>query len=158
MLYLPMLELYSVYELIEVGGEILVLKSLVALDTDHIKGYVFATDTLKEIRGASSILDHLNRVVMEEVANEFGKDVAEPIYTNGGSGLFVINTDQIMAFCQKIKRRYRDITHDGASITSARVDLSEEASKDFWNYNLKDELTLLRYRLREEKDSSPCVV
>jgi hypothetical protein len=36
-------------------------KSLVAMDTDHIKQYVFATDKLKEIRGASSILDRLNR-------------------------------------------------------------------------------------------------
>lgn len=32
-------------------------QSLVAFDTDRIKGYVFATDTLKEIRGASDILN-----------------------------------------------------------------------------------------------------
>lgn len=33
--------------------------SLVALDTDHIKEYVFGTDKLKEIRGASPLLVQL---------------------------------------------------------------------------------------------------
>lgn len=52
----------------EAGGETFMSKTLVALDTDHIKRYVFATNKLKEIRGASSILDHLNRILMKEVA------------------------------------------------------------------------------------------
>ena len=47
-------------------------KSLVALDTDHIKGYVFGTDKLKEIRGASSLLDRLNRQVMRELMGDQG--------------------------------------------------------------------------------------
>ena len=40
--------------------------SLIAFDTDHIKRYVFATEKLKEIRGASSLLDYLNRIVMTQ--------------------------------------------------------------------------------------------
>ena len=43
-------------------------QSLVALDTDHIRGYVFETNKLQEIRGASSILDTLNRKTMLETA------------------------------------------------------------------------------------------
>jgi hypothetical protein len=49
------------------GGETSAGLSLVAFDTDHIKEYVFGTDRLKEIRGASSLLDRLNRREMEEV-------------------------------------------------------------------------------------------
>ena len=57
-----MFELYLKSKLLEAGGESFVGKRfLVALDTNHIKQYVFATDKLKEIRGASSILDNLNR-------------------------------------------------------------------------------------------------
>lgn len=68
-------------------------KSLVALDTDHIKQYVFATDKLKEIRGASSILDRLNREDMEKIVRQRDPG-AKTIYANGGSGLFLISTDK----------------------------------------------------------------
>jgi hypothetical protein len=59
-----------------VGGTVLMGFSLVALDTDHIKEYVFGTDKLKEIRGASSLLDYLNRIVMQEFADNYRADVA----------------------------------------------------------------------------------
>jgi hypothetical protein len=66
---------------IKVGGETVVGLSLVALDTNHIKGYVFATDKLKEIRGASSILDRLNRRAMRKLALSEDPEAIE-IYAN----------------------------------------------------------------------------
>jgi len=42
-------------------------RSLVSYDTYRIKEYVFATGDLKEIRGASGILDELNRKETERV-------------------------------------------------------------------------------------------
>src|SRR5437762_11671970 len=83
----------SQLQLEEAGGKRLVGKqSLVALDTDHIRGYVFETNKLQEIRGASSILDTLNRKTMLETAKleEFGGEV---VYANGGSGLFLNEGD-----------------------------------------------------------------
>src|SRR5438094_7390130 len=114
-----MLELYSKRKLIEAGGEShLGKRFLVALDTNHIKQYVFATDKLKEIRGASSILDALNRRAMIHLAQEGG---AETIYANGGSGQFLINGDEETArkFGQRIQQAYRERTGGGASITFA---------------------------------------
>src|SRR5437868_13306008 len=101
-----MFELYLKSKLLEAGGESFVGKqSLVALDTNHIKQYVFATDKLKEIRGASSILDDLNRRAMKRIAGEIG---AEKVYTNGGSGLFLIHGDEKAAqeFGQRIQQEY----------------------------------------------------
>ena len=46
---------------------------LVCLDTDKIKDYVFATNKLKEIRGASAILDELNQdITFNILQKEFG--------------------------------------------------------------------------------------
>src|SRR5260370_12211471 len=99
-----MLELHLKRKLLEAGGKAFVgKKSLVALDTDHIKQYVFATDKLKEIRGASSILDGLNRQEMRNIAAKFQ---ALPIYTNGGAGLFVVDADSARQFMLKIQKSY----------------------------------------------------
>ncbi len=94
-------------------------KSLVALDTNHIKGYVFGTDKLKEIRGASSLLDLLNRKRMVDLAysldSSFKKE--QIIYANGGSGLFVVDEDKADYFCQQVQQAFKNVSGDGASIT-----------------------------------------
>lgn len=66
-------------------------QSLVALETNHIRGYVFETNRLQEIRGASTILDALNRKIIVEVARKEFK--GEQLYAKGGSGLFLIEGD-----------------------------------------------------------------
>src|SRR5712664_1261780 len=104
---------------IKVGGRKLVGKqTLVALDTDHIKQYVFATDRLKDIRGASSILDALKRRDMNRIAKEFH---AQEVYTNGGSGTFVVDGDESVAkeFVKRVQREYAKQTWNGASISFA---------------------------------------
>src|SRR5260370_25828829 len=92
--------------------------SLVALDTDHIKKYVFATDKLKEIRGASSILDRLNREEMDIIVHEADPD-AKKIYANGGSGLFLVATDSVDKIRQRIHSEFHSKTFSGATVTFA---------------------------------------
>src|SRR5215475_2110056 len=84
-------------------------QSLIAFDTDRIKEYVFATDILKEIRGASNILDTLNRQDMPRCVG------GTCYYAHGGSGLFVVPTDDATAcinptttslFDMKVTTRY----------------------------------------------------
>jgi GGDEF domain-containing protein len=133
-------------------------KSLVALDTDHIKQYVFATDRLKEIRGASSILDGLNRQEMRNVAVKFQ---ALPIYTNGGAGLFVVDAGSAQEFKLNVQQAYRQKSQGRASITGVIQDLPEDAPDDrkvLMEYPLKYELDLMRYRLRTIKDSPPDII
>ena len=113
-------------------------KSLVAFDTDRIKNYVFCTPSLKEIRGASAILDQLNR---EEMASVVG---GEQIYANGGSGLFVVDSDIVASALSAVQHLYQTATHS-ATITGASVDIPLEED------DLRDELALLRHRLRANK-------
>jgi len=150
-----MLELYLKRKLIEVGGESLVGKRyLLALDTDKIKQYVFATDKLKEIRGGSSILDALNRSVMKQVA-EVKEFHAKIVYANGGSGLCLIDGDEQIAekFGQRIQQSYRERTGGGASITFALQEIPETIPEQGieTNPDLHPYLQLLQYRLLHAK-------
>ncbi len=129
--------------------------SLVALDTDHIKGYVFATDKLKEIRGASSILDRLNRRAMRRLALSEDPKAIE-VYANGGSGLFVLDSKKAVSFGKKVQKEYREQTAGGASITYAVQDLPDDVNhNNIWEYPLGNQLELLRYCLREAKECPP---
>src|SRR5947209_1801620 len=148
-------------ELQEAGGKRLVGKqSLVALDTDHIKQYVFGTDKLKEIRGASSLLDYLNRREMEKVAETL-QIQATPIYTNGGAGLFAVDSNRAQEFKLSVQRMYREKSKGRASVTGVVQELPDDAPESIealMEYNLKRHLNLMRYRLRSEKDSPPNVI
>ncbi len=124
-------------------------QSLIAFDTDHIKQYVFATDTLKEIRGASSLLDFLNRVSMERLRVQFQ---ATSIYAHGGSGLFLIDSQQADAFGKAVQKEYRERSRESASISYATQPLPDLPRKDLMIKDLEQELKLLRWRLREQKN------
>lgn len=131
-------------------------KSLVALDTDHIKQYVFATDKLKEIRGASSILDRLNRETMEAIALRIAPGF-ETIYANGGSGLFLLDSDKAHRFGQDVQQAYRKKSAGGASITYTVQDLPDhiiEQGTNILEADIKDELEMMRLLLREAKAHS----
>ena len=150
--------------------------SLVAFDTDHIKQYVFGTDKLKEIRGASSLLDRLNRGEMKRVAYDHRINII-PIYTNGGSGLFLVDAEDAEKFGQLVQKAYKEQSEGRASITfvvqeipnnieDVRTDnLSNELKHMLQDYpphiqaimthDLGRELELMRYRLREAKDCPP---
>lgn len=126
-------------------------QTLIALDTDHIKQYVFATDRLKDIRGASSRLDHLNRRTMLDLANKFG---TKEVYANGGSGMFLIEGDHDKAerLGQQIQREYIEQTKGGATISFAVQELPEGI--DPWNDNtgeMQKILELLNLRLLTAK-------
>lgn len=114
-------------------------RSLVAFDTDKIKQYVFRTASLKEIRGASAILDKLNRQMMPEIVG------GEQVYANGGSGLFVVDSTEAVEDISAVQHLYQTNTHS-ATITGASVEIPDDKE------NIQAELTLLRHRLRSQKN------
>src|SRR5256885_12458059 len=134
-----------------------VSQSLIAFDTDHIKGYVFGTNRLKEIRGASSILDRLNRIETVRIAKDFD---AEKIYAHGGSALFIVDSDQAEALGKAVQKLYHEETGGGTSITYAIQVIPDNDAPDIKkaeqlgeNVTMADVLKLLRLRLRLAKDS-----
>lgn len=135
----------------------MVSQSLIAFDTDHIKGYVFATNRLKEIRGASSILDRLNREKTREIAEGFG---ARSIYAHGGSALFIVDSQRAEELGMAVQKLYREETGGGASITYALQPIPDYGPQDIMHARQLNEhvtmaavLKLLRLRLRLAKDS-----
>ena len=67
---------------------------IAVVDTPSVKQFVFGTDPLTEIRGASALLDRLNRHDTESILRQFiekrgGK--LEKIYANGGSAQFLFS-------------------------------------------------------------------
>ncbi|HID21648.1 MAG TPA: hypothetical protein EYP14_04520, partial [Planctomycetaceae bacterium] len=90
---------------------------LVVFDTPSIKQYVFGTDPLREIRGASANLDRLNRELTRRELREAlqGAQIDE-VYANGGSAQFVINNveeGEVRRACERVVARFmRDTAGD----------------------------------------------
>lgn len=85
---------------------------IIQIDTPSIKKYVFGTDILNEVRGASARLDWLNQVEMERVLGEHLGDV-EKIYANGGSAQFLVRKCSEVGArtaCERMVRYFREQT------------------------------------------------
>lgn len=83
---------------------------LVVIETQRVKGYVFASPILRETRGASLLLDTLNRTTTQKLLEKHFPD-AEVIYLGGGSGrvLFTYGKDA-HAFAEQVRTLYREQT------------------------------------------------
>lgn len=78
------------------------MQRLVLLDTDQIKQYVFPTGRLSEIRGASLLLDELNRDYTRDQFRE-----GESIYANGGQALGIAPNEEVAdTIVQRVKEEY----------------------------------------------------
>lgn len=112
------------------------LNYLLILDTDKIKNYIFASSTLKEIRGASMLLEYLNtKNTRDIIANHFGVDSTELeniseieiVYLDGGSGkVEFLNQGDAEACGQKIEEAYREWT-ETATITWVVIPINQKS-------------------------------
>lgn len=121
--------------------------ALVSFDTDRIKEYVFAGDALRDIRGASSILDRLNR---DELPKLVG---AEPIFAAGGSALCVVPSDEAAAVIARVRRAYAEASGGAASITGVALPL--KADFDLQHGDIRPLWRLLGDRLAAAKRRTP---
>lgn len=119
---------------------------MVLLDTDSIKDYVFATNKLREIRGASAILNKLNLEITKKILCKFGG--TKRLFLAGGSGKITFpDKSQAREFCRQLKAAYYKDTDGMASITTVIMPEPEhENSFKSWVYHGEKEL-------RKYKDS-----
>lgn len=68
-------------------------KYLVVTGVPSIKKYVFGTDRLKEIRGASALLEQLTRNRTIEYLNDCQQLDVETVFVGGGAGQFIISAE-----------------------------------------------------------------
>ncbi|MDZ7292234.1 MAG: hypothetical protein ONB42_20055 [candidate division KSB1 bacterium] len=101
---------------------------LVSFDTDHIKEYLFATNRLKEIRGASALLAWLDDRRRDFLAQKCGKD--NLIYSAGGSAsVLVENQNQADQLIAEVERDFGHRTQS-ASITGTLLKPYEPFSQE----------------------------
>lgn len=98
-------------------------KRLLLMDTDSIKKYVFGTNKLRDIRGASAILDDLNRIRMREIVKKCANGETVKIFSNGGVGEFIIPDGSQNEIIQDVSREYQE---NGASVTCCSIPLPSD--------------------------------
>ncbi len=105
---------------------------VIQIDIPSIKSYVFGTDPLNEVRGASARLDWLNREEMERVLRECATSAkVEKLYANGGSAQFLFREcDEIVAdtACREMVRNLRQKTRDEVRAVYGIAPLADGAS------------------------------
>lgn len=125
---------------------------LLVTDTPGIKQLVFGTDALAEIRGASALLDRLNRVQTERILREsLPEHSLRVVYANGGTGQFIITADRNAAerAIAELARLYREGTGDDARIVWGLVPWPESTS-----YSDASSAAHLQMRTWRETDSA----
>lgn len=122
---------------------------VIQIDVPSIKSYVFGTDPLNEVRGASALLDRLNRYEMGRVLCEhLGAPAIEQIYASGGAAQFLAQTgdeSSVEAACRTLVRCLRDQT--GGEVRAA-YGVAPLQSADSY----REAVRLAHYRLRCQRE------
>ena len=124
---------------------------LVVIDMPSIKQYVFGTDALAEIRGASSLLDRLNRQEMGEILRNGFQSAGgriDDIYANGGGAQFIarqVTRNDIDTVLRQLSGRAAEMTGGQMRLAFGVADCSGS--------NYRDALNTARYHLRCHREN-----
>jgi len=134
-----------------------VAHTLLAFDTDRIKDYVFATGKLRDIRGASALLDRLNRHRLVQLASDVATS-ARAVYAQGGGALILVDQAEADTVRLAVERLYREEAYT-ASITGVAVNVPAGVAVAVNSPDDIDDIHrwyhLLSYRLRAAKGRNP---
>ena len=123
----------------------------VVIDTPSIKKYVFGTDPLNEIRGASARLDWLNRSEMERFLKEYpDMGSVDKIYANGGSAQFLIHScdaTTIKAACESMVRYIREQTGGEVVVVYGIASLKDQDEASY-----RDAVRMAHFQLRCQRE------
>lgn len=109
---------------------------LVLMDTDQVQSYIFATNRLKEIRGASLLLESLNRQTSRTLLGAEGRS-GEEIFVGGGGILATFPTEsEARTYMKAVTSAYRQQTHI-ASITGVAVPVSDDEQETLQHARLQ---------------------
>lgn len=129
---------------------------VIVIDTPSIKNYVFGTDPLNEVRGASARLDTLNRYQTEKcLADHLGKGRVERIYANGGSAQFLIHeSDQadVRVACESMVQHIREQTGGEVGVVYGIALLKDNTS--YTDYT--EAVQMAHFQLRCQREFATC--
>lgn len=126
---------------------------VVVIDTPSIKNYVFGTDPLNEIRGASARLDKLNQSEMEKcLAGHPGVEHIECIYANGGSAQFLIRKSEqadVKAACKSMVQHIREQTAGEVGVVYGIAPFGDEVA-------YPEAVRMAHFQLRGQREFATC--
>lgn len=123
---------------------------LVVMDFPGIKEYVFGTQRLVEIRGASALLDYLNRkLIPENMKKHFGPSRCETIFAGGGAAQFIVEADS-----GEIKEQFLKIQGEVYKRSGGGVRLTAGIA-DIYNKNYSDGLEQAVFDLKRDGQRNP---
>ncbi len=124
---------------------------VIVIDTPSIKNYVFGSDPLNEVRGASARLDRLNRVEMENCLTEHpGTKNVKKVYANGGSAQFIVQADEVVAVraaCKSMVRHIRGQTGGEVGVVYGIAPLKNDYT---------EAVRMAHFQLRCEREFATC--
>ncbi len=126
---------------------------VIVIDIPSIKKYVFGTDYLNEIRGASTQLDRLNQVEMKQRLHEhLGADHVKLIYANGGSAQFLVHgcaEGSVKTACKKMVQYIRAQTGGEVQVVYGIAPLKDESS-------YQEAVRMAHFQLRCHREFATC--
>jgi hypothetical protein len=90
---------------------------LAVIETQKVKSYLFASPYMRETRGASVLLDRLNRVEIRKVLDRYDPDDIRLVYLGGGSGRVLFRyEEQACEFRDMVLTRYQEVTRNASVV------------------------------------------
>lgn len=81
---------------------------IVTIETVKIKDFLFSTNKLRIIRGASYLLDYLNQIVVPKILKENGVEEKDIIYIGAGNAKFFVDDEKrVEKIASEVKEVYR---------------------------------------------------
>lgn len=126
---------------------------VIVIDIPSIKKYVFGTDPLNEVRGASTQLDRLNQVEMKQhLYAHLGAEHVEQIYANGGSAQFLVRRcaeGSVKMACKKMVQYIRAQTGGEVQMVYGIAPLKDESS-------YQEAVRMAHFQLRCHREFATC--
>lgn len=120
-------------------------KFIVAIEIVKIKEFLFSTNKLKVIRGASYLLDYLNQVEVPKILKKNGVKEENIIYIGAGNAKFFVEKDDkdeaekiVKEIIKEVKEKYEKEA-PGAKVVGVYVETAykkgqkSEEGKEVWN-------------------------
>lgn len=81
---------------------------IMTVETVKIKDFLFSTNKLRIIRGASYLLDYLNQIVVPEILKNNGVKKEDIIYIGAGNAKFFVDSEDIAEkIAKEVKKAYK---------------------------------------------------
>lgn len=107
---------------------------IMTVETVKIKDFLFSTNKLRIIRGASYLLDYLNQIVVPEILKNNGVKKEDIIYIGAGNAKFFVDSEDIAKkIANEVKKAYKIKAPNSkivASFAKTEYKVGEDNSKN----------------------------